>query len=81
MALKQVYNSRSKRWVLLDDSVKGGIKDMSPEKFEDVPVKGEADRKEKFNLISPEDEKENKPVPKDESESSRRGGWLDALGF
>ena len=34
--LKQVYNSRSKKWVLLDDSVKGGIKEMQAEPFENV---------------------------------------------
>lgn len=36
--LKQSYNSRSKKWVLIDCAAKGGIKDMQPEKYEGIPV-------------------------------------------
>lgn len=41
MALVQVFNKRSKKWVLLDAGKKSGILKMQAEKFEGIPVKGE----------------------------------------
>lgn len=39
MALVQVYNPRSKKWVLVDAGKKSGIIKMQAEKFEGIPVK------------------------------------------
>lgn len=65
MAIVQVYNPRSKKWVKLDDEKKGGIIAMQEEKFEDCPVKDKSKNPEH------EPKKEPKKEPENKSKASR----------
>lgn len=69
MAIVQVYNPRSKKWVKMDDEKKGGIIDMQSEKFDDIPVKNGTKKNQKSKHNDPEKtEKEyNKKQDKEKS--------------
>lgn len=66
--LEQTWNPRSKKWVLINTAQKGGIKGMSSQKYEGVPVRNG----------KPEPKPEPKPELSEDEESDISDSELDA---